>query len=106
MVQEACGTQHPNYGHTCVADEHYIATLLAVYSLDQSRDGIGELTYTDWSSADGPWHPRTFHPGHAPGAIQAMRGRSNHAKCAPSSRFQSTARVAVHACRGAGCALQ
>eukprot|EP00892_Ulva_mutabilis_P004681 jgi/Ulvmu1/2585/UM014_0036.1 len=86
--QVACDTEHPNYGHTCVADEHYVATLLASYRMDESRDGIGEMTFVDWSSKDGPWHPRTFYPGNAPAAIRAMRARSAHAKC--NVGFQET----------------
>ena len=84
-VQVACDTTHPNYGRTCVADEHYIASLLAAYGMDESRDGIGELTYVDWSSRDGPWHPRTFYPGNAAASIHAMRARSPSAKCAAHS---------------------
>lgn len=82
-VQKACAQPRPKFGHVCVADEHFLPTLFAVYGMDESRDGMGELTYTDWLSAQGSWHPTTFHPGNAQASIFTMRQRTQFSECAP-----------------------
>jgi hypothetical protein len=82
-MQVACGQPSRFYGHLCIADEHFVATLLAAYGLDQQRDGVGRLTYTDWLSSQGAWHPKTFYPGDAFPSLYTMRSVSAATQCAP-----------------------
>lgn len=84
-VQTACSQPRQQFGHVCVADEHFVPTLFAAYGLEEGRDGIGELTYTDWLSAQGSWHPTTFHPGAAQAGLFTMRQRTQYSKCARPS---------------------
>lgn len=50
-----------SYGrHICVSDEHFIATMLASYNLDDETDCLGEGTWTNWT--EWGWHPKTFDP--------------------------------------------
>ena len=60
-MQPACGSSDTHSGHICVADEHFVATVLAVYSFGDTLDGIGQLTFADWRGSG--WHPRTYWPG-------------------------------------------
>jgi Core-2/I-Branching enzyme len=87
-VQKACGQPDPDLGHVCVADEHYVATVLSAYRTQAQRDGIGLLTFTDWKTKGG-WHPRTFYPGEgdARALVQLMRSRGGPRGCA---RFLGT----------------
>lgn len=80
-VQMACWQPSRLYGHICIADEHYVPTLLAAYKLNEQRDEIGVTTFTDWMSEQGSWHPKTFHPGNALEDIYSMRRMSSHSGC-------------------------
>lgn len=71
----------PGRARLCVADEHFVATLLSAYYMTESIDRIGRLTYTDWQG--GGWHPATFYPGNVTRHIAQMRGVSDAAMCAP-----------------------
>jgi hypothetical protein len=90
-VQKACGQDSPYIGHACVADEHYIPTLLAAYGLDKSRDGVGCLTYADWTYRGGAtWHPRTFPPSNPSYTVASMRSKGPFSGCAyPISRYET-----------------
>eukprot|EP00892_Ulva_mutabilis_P001781 jgi/Ulvmu1/11603/UM008_0004.1 len=69
----------PGNSRLCVADEHFLATLLAAYGMAGSLDRMGRLTYTNW--AGGGWHPETFYPGDAVEYIARMRSVSDAAMC-------------------------
>ncbi|KAJ9533151.1 hypothetical protein QJQ45_018249 [Haematococcus lacustris] len=45
----------------CIADEHYLPTLLASYGLEEQTDCLGLATFADWPRATGS-HPYTFLP--------------------------------------------
>lgn len=79
LMQEDCEQQ--GQARLCVADEHFVATLLSTYYMTESIDRIGRLTYTDWQS--GGWHPATFYPGNVTDHIAQMRSVSDAAMCAP-----------------------
>jgi hypothetical protein len=72
IVQKACDDDDEEMGHICVADEHFVATLMAVYGQDNARDNVGSLTYNNWKDSTG-WHPRTFYPGNPKAGIREMR---------------------------------
>jgi Core-2/I-Branching enzyme len=62
-VQVVCGSRA---WHECVADEHYVATVLKVYDFGDTLGGFnlpGQehvcLTYTEFPQ-EASWHPRTF----------------------------------------------
>ena len=74
-MQPFCDTNDPWTGHICVADEHYVATLLSTYKMKDTFDRIGNMAFTDWTS-DGGWHPRTFYPGDSLKLLHSMRTRS------------------------------
>ncbi|KAK9842052.1 hypothetical protein WJX81_006318 [Elliptochloris bilobata] len=42
----------------CVADEHYVPTLLAVHGLDNQTDCLGVMTHADWAWPS--WSPKTY----------------------------------------------
>lgn len=75
-----CNRSNPHAGHICVADEHYVATLLSAYKMKDTFDRIGILAFTDWKS-DGGWHPKSFYPGDSMQAIYTMRSRAGPAGC-------------------------
>lgn len=77
IVQMACGQPDRFWGHVCVADEHFVPTLLSAYKLDQQRDGVGVVTFTDWTYSPGSWHPKTFLPGNTEQDIHIMRSHSH-----------------------------
>lgn len=83
-----------------MADEHYVATLLAAYDMGNTSDHIGLSTFTDWWKVSG-WHPREFHPGDAPVGllIPYMRSRIGPAKCVSASHCLAYA--SPHACEQA-----
>jgi hypothetical protein len=87
-LQRACdaATARKGHGHVCVADEHFVATLLTAYGLAATCDGIGLLTFTDWSH-EAQWHPRTFYPGgvSVDQKVRVMRTRGGPPGCAPYS---------------------
>lgn len=64
----------------CVADEHYTATLLNAYFMEESVDHLGRLTFTNW--ARGGWHPETFYPGNVTEYIVRMRTSDGAERCA------------------------
>jgi hypothetical protein len=68
-----------------VADEHYVASLLAAYNMGDTADGIGLSTFTDWWSQHNQESPRTFGPGQASAShvAQYMRSRLGPAQCVP-----------------------
>jgi hypothetical protein len=70
-------------GHTCVADEHFVPTLLTAYGMADTLDHVGLATFSDWWSRPGDWHPRIFLPGDAPAkqVVHYMRSRVGPAKC-------------------------
>ncbi|KAK9862348.1 hypothetical protein WJX84_002596 [Apatococcus fuscideae] len=43
---------------TCVADEHYVPTLLAMHGLDSETDCMGMMTHTSWTWP--AWSPKTY----------------------------------------------
>jgi hypothetical protein len=89
--QVACGEVIE--GHLCVADEHYVATVLAVYGMHDSVDGIGLSTFADWYTGS----PRTFGPGQAgvPRVARWMRSRLGPAKCVHERSSVVSASLAV-----------
>jgi hypothetical protein len=94
-MQMSCGQPDRFWGHVCVADEHFVPTLFAAYKLDKQRDGVGVITYTDWNSSPGSWHPKTFMPGDTREDIIHMRTRSR----AASYVLHSSAHILMsHAC--------
>jgi Core-2/I-Branching enzyme len=92
-VQLACGRARQQIGHLCVADEHYVPTLLAAYNMSDLIDHIGLATFTDWWTQPGTWHPRTFFPGdvRARDVVQYMRSRKGVAQCAPRAPLHARA---------------
>lgn len=57
----------------CVSDEHYMASLMASYGLENATDCKGRVSYADW--APGGWHPRTFSAKDITSSlVQRMRG--------------------------------
>eukprot|EP00892_Ulva_mutabilis_P004537 jgi/Ulvmu1/2455/UM136_0007.1 len=98
ITQKACAQPRPKFGHVCVADEHFVPTLFAVYGMDESRDRMGELTYTDWLSEQGSWHPTTFHPGNAQASTLTMRQRTQYSDCPalPVEALRSAGRLFEH----------
>jgi hypothetical protein len=92
-LQLACGLAKQQIGHLCIADEHYVPTLLAAYNMSDSIDHIGLATFTDWWSWPGMFHPRTFFPGdmRARDVVQYMRSRKGVAKCAPQATLHAWA---------------
>lgn len=98
-MQEDCDVE--GQSRLCIADEHYLPTMLAVYDMTQSVDRLGHLTYTNWAA--GGWHPETFYPGDATTHIARMRTVSEESMCAPLPPHLSSflaVRVATAACRG------
>jgi hypothetical protein len=83
-----CGQPNPNHGHGCVADEHFIASLLATYAQDESRDNVGFLTHTNWLDSSG-WHPLTYYPGDVMAHVYAMRSLG------PNSRYVAKSQMLV-----------
>lgn len=82
-IQVNCGAGHDFRNSSCVADEHYIATLLAVYGQDDARSrAVQPLTFALFG--DGDTHPHTFHPGETAAGIRAMKCR-HWAGCAPKN---------------------
>lgn len=88
-VQEDC--EEPGRSRLCVADEHYVASLLSAHDMAESIDRLGRVTFTEWGA--GGWHPATFYPGDAAEHIVQMRGSSDTAMCASRNRHVH----AVHA---------
>ena len=80
-LQMACDKNSPHHGHICVADEHFVASLLSAYKMRDTFDRIGMMTFVDWKSVGG-WHPKTFYTGDVLQSIYAMRTRSGPAGCA------------------------
>lgn len=64
----------------CVADEHYLPTVLNAYGMDASVDHLGQLTYVNWEHAS--WHPMTFYPGNVTDYASRMRTQDGAARCA------------------------
>eukprot|EP00884_Botryococcus_braunii_P021242 jgi/Botrbrau1/7801/Bobra.0159s0229.1 len=58
-VQEALDANITIPKRECVADEHYVPTLLAMHGLESKTDCLGALMYTEW--AHPMWSPKTFH---------------------------------------------
>lgn len=77
-----CNQRDRHAGHICVADEHFVPTLLSAYGMRDTLDKVGILAFTDWKS-DGGWHPKTFYPGDSAQAVYTMRTRAGPAGCAP-----------------------
>lgn len=84
-MQTECGQNDPNQGHICVADEHYVPSLLSAHDMGDTYDRIGMLAFVDWKS-DGGWHPKTFYTGDTIQALYTMRTRAGPSGCgAPAS---------------------
>ena len=79
-TQIACQKNSPHHGHICVADEHYVASLLSAYKMRDTFDRVGMFTFVDWKSVGG-WHPKTFYPGDSLQSLYAMRSRSGPPGC-------------------------
>lgn len=77
-MQTICNRNNPNTGHICVADEHFVATLLSAYKMKDTFDRIGVFVFVDWKT-EGGWHPRTFYPGDSMQSLYTMRTRSGPA---------------------------
>ena len=97
-----CGPGRDFRESRCVADEHYIPTLLATYREDESRSqATPPLTYTSFSP--GETHPRTFYPGETASAIRTMKCR-HWAGCAPPTRHAWHVRARADSTAPYGCA--
>ena len=71
VVQLNCGPSQDYRQRVCVADEHYVPTVLAAYGQNQARNGYGGLTYSFFPPD--AHHPRSFPPGHLRTALQEMK---------------------------------
>ena len=71
-MQAHCGNPDSIKGRLCISDELFVSTLLSAYNLQNGADGIGFITYVQWT---GGWHPLTFYPDDFPvsEAITKMR---------------------------------
>ena len=83
-MQMECKRNNPQVGHICVADEHFVPSLLAAYHMKDTYDRVGMFTFVDWKS-EGGWHPKTFYPGDSLQSVYTMRTRSGPAGCEPST---------------------
>lgn len=73
-MQVFCGRDHDFRDQSCIADEHYIATLLAVYGQQAATSQAAQpLTFAFFG--DGDTHPFTFYPGDTATAQRAMMCR-------------------------------
>lgn len=83
-VQSSCVEGQQNTP-LCVADEHYIATMLNAYGMEASIDHLGQLTYVSWEKRT--WHPTTFFPGNVTEYARRMRTLDGAAQCALPSNL-------------------
>ncbi|CAD7702190.1 unnamed protein product [Ostreobium quekettii] len=59
-VKELAGYMQNMTRSACVADEHFIPTLLASYGISNQTDCIGRPTWVEWPNKG--FHPKTFKP--------------------------------------------
>ena len=78
-VQPLCDSKDEWTGHICIADEHYLASVLSAYEMKDTLDHIGYLSFTDWSTYGG-WHPAAFFPGDSLKTLHMMRSFSVHGR--------------------------
>lgn len=73
-LQVYCGPGFDFRDKVCISDEHYLATLLAVYGQHESRShALQPLTFAFFS--DKETHPFTFQPGDTAAGLRAMKCR-------------------------------
>lgn len=60
-----------NETRKCVADEHYVPTVLAVHGLDNETDCQGQNTHAEWRT--GEWSPHSYTPEEVPRQIMWQR---------------------------------
>jgi hypothetical protein len=74
LVQVDCGEGRDFRDRVCVADEHYVPSLLSVYKQDEARCSYSGLTYSFF--APDAHHPKTFQSGTLRTALQDMKCRN------------------------------
>lgn len=106
-VQVNCGAGQDYRQRVCVADEHYVPSVLAAYGQNEARNGYGGLTYSYFPPD--AHHPRSFPPGSLRTALQEMKCRNwigcasswSSLQCAYCGVFHKVgpATKCVHGCR-------
>ena len=73
-MQIDCGPGRNFRDKVCVADEHYVPSVLSVYGQDHARSSYSSLTYSFFPPDS--HHPRSFPPGAMRSALQDMKCRN------------------------------